>query len=140
MQIPINPHIVIYDSYIQVFACLTDIDKWSQWGGNLISTEQISAESLQIGSQIRQVTKSGRKPSESILEVTHYVPGQFFGIKGQNLEGLFTLEPLESGTILHAQFQIEATGLMAVMYKLMLTRFVMNDLQRFKKMVESKQG
>lgn len=140
MQITINPHIVIYASSTQVFARLTDIGKWYQWGGNLVSMEQISAGSLQVGSQIRQVTKGGRKPSGSILEVTEYVPGQAFGIKGANLKGAFTLEPLEGSTRLHARFEVESMGLVAVMYKLMLKRFVLNDLQRFKKMVESKQG
>ena len=140
MQITLNPYIVIHGSSTQVFAWLTDIDKWSQWGGNLESMKQISAGPLQVGSQIRQVTKGGRNHGESILQVTAYVPGQSFGIKGPTLEGTFTLEPLEVSTRLHARFEVEATGLVAVMYKLMLKRFVINDLQRFKKMVESKQG
>lgn len=140
MQITINHHILIHVSSTQVFAWLTDIKKWPQWGGNLVSMEQVSTESLQVGSQIRQVTKGGRKQGASILEVTEYVPGQSFGIKGLNLEGTFTLEPLAAGTRLYARFQIEAAGLVAVMYKLMLKWFVMNDLQRFKKLVESKQS
>lgn len=140
MKITINPHILIQDSSAQVFAWLTAIEKWHQWGGNLVRMEQISAGALQVGTQIRQVTKGGRKSSESIVEVTEYVQDQAFGIKGSNLEGVFTLESLESGTRLHARFEVKATGLAAVIYRLMLQRFVMNDLRRFKKMVESKQN
>lgn len=140
MQITINPHIVIHDSSTQVFAWLTDIEKWPQWGGNLVSMKQISDGTLQVGSHIRQVTKGGRKHGESILEVTEYVPDQSFGIKGPNLEGRFILESMAVGTRLHARFQIEAVGLGAVMYKFMLNRFVVNDLQRFKKLVESKES
>ncbi len=137
MQITINAHMVIHAPPAQVFAQLTDIDKWPQWGGNLESMEQISAGSLQVGSQIRQVTKRGRKPGESIIDVSEYVPGSRFGIKGQNLEGTFMLEPVDADTRLNARFEVEATGFMAVMYKLMLKRFVMTDLRQFKRMVES---
>jgi hypothetical protein len=102
-----------------------------------VSMEQISSGSLQVGSQILQVTKGGRKPGESIVEVTEYVLDERFGIKGPNLEGTFVLESFEAGTRLNARFEVEATGLMALMYKLMLKRFLMDDLRKFKKLVES---
>jgi hypothetical protein len=137
MRISINVHSVIHRPPHEVFAWLTTLEKWDQWGGNVLSMEQISDGPLQVGSRIRQVTKGGRKTSGSILEVTHYVSDQSFGIKSLQLEGTFTLEPLEADTRLNARFDVEATGLMALLYKLMLKRFVMNDLRQFKKLVES---
>jgi hypothetical protein len=137
MQITINAHIMIHQPLTKVFAWLTDIEKWPQWGGNLVSMEQISAGSLQIGSQIRQVTKSGRKLAESIVEVTEYVPGRRFGIKGPTLEGTFTLEPVGASTLLNARFVVQTMGPMALMYRLTLKQFVMGDLRKFKKIVES---
>jgi hypothetical protein len=134
MQITVHAHIVIHLPPTAVFTRLTDIGKWPQWGGNLVSMERISAEPLQVGSQIRQVTVGGR---ESTVEVTAYVPGQCFGIKRSNLEGRFTLERFKDGTRLVAKFEVEATGFMAWMYKLMLNQFVMSDLRKFRKMVKS---
>lgn len=137
MRIEISASVIINRSPSDVFASLIDLKKWPEWGGNLVSMEQISAGSLQVGSQIRQVTKGARKSSESILEVTEYVPDQGFGIKGRNLDGAFRLEQVEAGTRLNAHFEVEADGLMALMYKLMLKRFVMSDLRKFKTMIES---
>jgi hypothetical protein len=133
----INAHIVIHHPPAQVFAWLIAINRWHQWGGNVVSMEQISDGALQVGTQIRQVTKGGRKSSVSIVTVTEYAPDQRFGIKGSNLVGTFMLEPFETGTCLNARFNVEATGLMALLYKLMLKQFVMNDLRQFKKLVES---
>ncbi|MEZ4669636.1 MAG: SRPBCC family protein [Anaerolineae bacterium] len=121
----------------RVFAHLVDLKNWPQWGGDLASMEQISAGSLGIGSTIRQVTKSKRNARESVVEVTEYVPDQRFGIKSSNLEGGFTLEPCEGGTRLNARFEVEASGLAALMYRVMLKQFVMNDLRKFKRIVET---
>lgn len=137
MQITVNACVVIHQPPTQVFSCLTDISKWPQWGGNLVSMEQISAGAIQVGSQIRQITKGGRSPSETVIEVTEYVPDSRFGIKGPTLEGTFILEPIEGSTKLNAQFEIEATGPIALMYKVMLKQFVMSDLGKFKKLVGS---
>ncbi len=139
MQIKIDTAIVINRPPAQVFARLTDIGEWPTWGGDLVSMEQISAGPLQVGSQIRQVTRRGRKPSESLVEVTELVPDQRLGIKEPVLEGTFTLDPVEVGTRLNARFEVEAAGLMALMYRLMLKQFAANDLRKFKKMVESRE-
>jgi hypothetical protein len=137
MRIAINAHIIIHYPLPQVFAWLTDISKWPNWVGNVVSMEQISAGSLRVGTQIRQVAKGGSKPSESIVEVTEFVLGQRFGIMAPNLEGAFTLEPIEVGTRLDARFEVVATGLMGLLYKLILKRFVMDDLRKFRKLVEA---
>jgi Polyketide cyclase / dehydrase and lipid transport len=137
MQITVDTHIMIHASRTHVFAWLTDIVKWPQWGGNLVSMEQTSAGSLQAGSQIRQVIKRGRQHSESIVEVTEFVPDGRFGIKAPNLKGTFTLEPIEPDTRLNARFEVEATGPIALMYKLVLKQFVMSDLRKFKTLVEA---
>ena len=111
MQIKIDTGLRINCPPAQVFARLIDVDRWPQWGGNLVSMEQISAGPLQVGSQYRQVTRGGHEPGESIVEVTEVVPGQRLGIKQPNLEGIFTLDPVEAGTRLNVRFEVEAAGL-----------------------------
>jgi hypothetical protein len=140
MPISVMPDIVIRAAPGRVFARLSDVESWPDWGGNLISMKMISEGPLQVGSRLQQVAKGGRNPTTSILEVTKYAPEQSFGIKGPNLEGVFSLEPLEADTRLHARFTVEASGLAAVMYRLMLKRYVVTDLRTFKKLVESGQG
>ena len=76
--------IIINRPPAEVFAWLTDFDKWPQWGGgNLVSMKQVSAGPLQAGSQLRQVNQTGRKPTETLVQVTDFVPDQTFGIEGQ---------------------------------------------------------
>jgi hypothetical protein len=139
MHITVTPDILIGAAPARVFERLSDVDSWPQWSGNLVSMKLISDEPLRVGSQIQQVVKGGRTYAPSILEVTDYVPERSFGIKGANLEGVFRLEALDAATVLHAQFTVEAMGLAATMYRLMLRRFVLADLRKFKKRVESGQ-
>lgn len=73
------------------------------------------------------------------MDVTHFVPDQTFGIQSPTLRAVFTVEPVELGTRLNTHFEVEATGLMTLMYKWILKRFVMSDLHNFKKTVESTQ-
>jgi hypothetical protein len=130
--------IIINRPHAEVFAWLADFDRWSQWGGgNLVSMEQVSAGPLQVGSQLRQVNKTGRKPTETLAQVTDFVPDQTLGIDRSNLHGTFTLEPIEIGTRLNASFEVEATGLSALIYRLFLKQFVTSDLRKFKALVEA---
>lgn len=137
MKIKINVHVMINRPPAQVFAELTDLGKWPQWGGNLVSMKQISAGPLRVGSQFRQVTRVGRKLTESLVEITEYAPNQTFGIKHPYFDGSFPLEPAKPGTRINGRFEAEATGLMALMYRLLLRRFVMADLRKFKGLVEA---
>ncbi len=122
----------------RVFASLIDLAKWPEWGGgNLVSMELMSEGPLQVGSQIRQTNRMGGKLTETPVRVAQFVPGQTFGIERPNLRGAFTLEPLETGTRLDATFQVEAAGIMALMYRLFLKQFVKSDLRKFKAIVEA---
>lgn len=130
--------IVINHPPAEVFARLIDFGKWSQWGGgNLVSMEQISPGPLQVGSQLRQVNKTGHKPTETLVQVTHLVSDQTLGIARPNLRGTFTLKPIETSTRLNASFEVEATGFSALMYRLFLKQFVMSDLRKFKALGEA---
>ena len=130
--------IIINRAPSDVFASLIDLSNWPQWGGgNLESVEQLSPGPLQAGSQLRQVNRMGGKQTETFVQVTHFVPDQALGIERPNLRGAFTLEPVESGTRLNALFEVEAAGITALMYWLLLGQFVRSDLRRFKTMVEA---
>lgn len=129
--------IVIHRAPAEVFAALTDFGKWPQWGGgNLVSMEQISPGPLQVGSQLRQVNKTGRQLTETLVQVTDIAPDQALAMERQNLRGAFTLEATEAGTRLNASFEVEATGLSALMYRLFLKKFVAGDLRNFEALVE----
>ena len=131
--------IIINRPPAEVFAWLTDFDTWPQWGGgNLVSMKQVSAGPLQAGSQLRQVNQTGRKPTETLVQVTDFVPDRTFGIERPNLRGTFTLEPVMTGTQLNAVFEVDAAGLSALMYRLFIKRFVMNDLRKLKALIEAR--
>jgi len=130
--------IIINRPPAEVFAWLIDFDTWPQWGGgNLVSMKQVSAGPLQAGSQLRQVNQTGRKPTETLVQVTDFVPDQTFGIERPNLRGTFALEPVTTGTQLNAVFEVNAAGLSALMYRLFIKRFVMNDLRKLKALIEA---
>ena len=139
MQNATSAAIIINRPPAEVFAWLTDFDTWPQWGGgNLVSMKQVSAGPLQAGSQLRQVNQTGRKPTETLVQVTDFVPDQTFGIERPNLRGTFTLEPVLTGTQLNAVFEVNAAGLSALMYRLFIKRFVMNDLRKLKALIETR--
>jgi len=122
----------------EVFAALTDFGKWPQWGGgNLVSMEQISPGPLQVGSQLRQVNKTGGKPAETLVQVTDFAPDQALALERPNLRAAFTLEPIEAATYLNASFEVEASGVSALLYRLLLKRFVASDLRKFKALVDA---
>jgi hypothetical protein len=134
----ISVSIIINRPRSEVFAALIDLAKWPEWGGgNLVSMEQMSAGSLQAGSQIRQVNKLNGKLTEHLVHVTHFVPNQAFGIERPNLRGIFALEPAGTGTRLNARFEVDAVGVSALKYRFFLGPFVRNDLRKFKVLVEA---
>ena len=138
MQNATSVSIIINCPPAEVFAWLTDFGKWPQWGGgNLVSMKQVSAGPLQVGSQLRQVNQTGRKPIETLVQVTEFVPDQTFGIERPNLRGTFTLEPVKTGTQLNAVFEVDATGLSALMYRMFIKQFVTNDLRKLKALIEA---
>ena len=139
MQLATSAAIIINRPPAEVFAWLTDFDTWPQWGGgNLVSMKQVSTGPLQAGSQLRQVNQTGRKPTETLVQVTDFVPDRTFGIERPNLRGTFTLEPVMTGTQLNAVFEVDAAGLSALMYRLFIKRFVMNDLRKLKALIEAR--
>jgi uncharacterized protein YndB with AHSA1/START domain len=138
MQIQSSVSVIINRPPAEVFTELTNFGQWPQWGGgNLVSMEQISPGPLQVGSQLRQMNKTGRKPTETLVQVTQLMPDQTLGFERPNLHGTFTLEPIEVGTRLNASFKVEASGLSAPMYRLFLKQFVASDLRKFKALVEA---
>jgi hypothetical protein len=138
MHAQTNVSVVIRRPPAEVFARLIDFGQWPQWGGgNLVSLEQVSTGPLQVGSQLRQVNKTGRKPTETLVQVTHLVPNQVLGIERSDLHGTFALEAIEAGTRLNVTFAVEATGLNALLYWMFLKQFVTSDLRKFKTLVEA---
>jgi len=109
----LKANIIINRPPAEVFAGLTNFGKWPLWQGGLVSVDQISPAPLQVGSQVRQIRK-GDKPAESLMEVTQLVPNQMLALKspGRPLswQGAFTLEPVDIGTRLALQFEIQASG------------------------------
>jgi carbon monoxide dehydrogenase subunit G len=124
----------------EVFAELTDFATWPKWQGGLESVEQISPGPLQVGSQIRQIRQSG-KPTESLIEVTRLVPNQMLGVKSPSRplawDGDFTLQPVDDGTQLTLQFEIQSAGLVGFLSDLIIRLTLGQELRTFKALVEA---
>jgi uncharacterized protein YndB with AHSA1/START domain len=136
----IKRNILINRPPAEVFAGLTDFGSWPKWQGGLVSVDRISAGPLQVGSQVRQIRQSG-KPAESVMEVTQLVPDQMVGVKspGRPLAwaGAFTLEPMDDGTQLTLQFEVQATGLVGLISDLIIRLTLGQELRTFKAIVEA---
>jgi carbon monoxide dehydrogenase subunit G len=124
----------------EVFAGLTDFGTWPKGQGGLVSVDQISAGPLQVGSQIRQIRKGG-KPTESLMEVTHLVQNQILGVKSQgrplSWNGTFALEPVDGGTQLTLQFEIQTTGLVGLISYLIIRLTLQQELRAFKAITQA---
>ena len=74
------------------------------------------------------------------MEVTHLVPNQVLGLKspGRPLswQGAFTLEPVDIGTRLTLQFEIQASGLAGLISDLIIKLTLKQELKTFKALVE----
>lgn len=136
----INMTVDINRSPAEVFTQLTNFVQWPQWMGGFDRIEPVSANPLNVGSQIRSVAKGG-KHTESLMEITQFAPNQLLGLKSPSQpvswRGAFTLEPLPTGTRLIAQFTIEGTGFAGFMGILIMKLTVKGELLKFKSLVEA---
>jgi hypothetical protein len=83
----------------------------------------------------------GRKATESIMEVTQFVPNEILSLKSSSRpfswQGSFMLESANDGTRLTLQFEIQATGLAGLISDLIIRLTLQQELKTFKAMVEA---
>jgi hypothetical protein len=136
----LKANIIINRPPTEVFAGLINIGQWPRWQGGLISVDQISPGSLQVGAQIRQIRSSGN-PKESLIEVTRLVPNQMLGVKSPSpplaWQGVFTLESLDASTRFALEFEIQASGLSGLIGHLTIRLTLKQELKTFKALVET---
>ena len=136
----LKANIIINRPPAEVFAGLTNFGQWPRWQGGLVSVDQISPSPLQVGSQVRQIRESGN-PTESLMEVTHLVPDQLLGLKSPghplSWQSAFSLEPVDRGTQLTLQFEVQASGLAGLISDLIIRLTLKQELNAFKALVEA---
>jgi hypothetical protein len=135
----ITASIVIHRPPAEVFSQLTDLTHWPKWQSGLVRAEKISVvRPLRAGSQVRLIRK-GNRPASALMEVTHMMPHELFGIKSAGRsrawERNFTLQPVRGGTRLRLKHELRDPqgflGDLATRWKLA------QELQSFKSLVES---
>jgi hypothetical protein len=98
--------------------------------------EEITPGPPRVGGRLRQVTAQRGKETSTELEITELTPNRALRIRYPNLDAHFKLDNAGAGTRLVSSVEVEAGGLLALIYRLLLKRFLAADLRRFKRLVE----
>lgn len=117
---------------------LTDFREWPKWGSQLVSMEKVTPGQLHVGTQIRQITRRGAQSVSTIVEITGFTSNHTLAIKSPDLAAVFTVAPARVGSRLVSAVEVEARGVGALMYRVMLKQFLAGDLRRFKHIVETR--
>ncbi len=136
----LNATITVDRPPAEVFAVLTDFDRWPRWQGGLERMEQVGPGPLQVGSRLRQV-RTGQKATDSLMEVTELVPGKVLALSSPGRpigwHGTFTLEPVGNSSRMTAQFEIQAAGLAGALAEAIIRLTVGRELRLFRALVEA---
>jgi len=134
----IRASVLVHRPAPKVFSHLTNFREWPNWQGDLARANKISMGPLRAGSQVRLIRK-GRRPSIGVMEITHMMPSELFGMKGstRNLpwRRQFTLEPVRGGTRIRLKYEIRGTP--GIISQVTTRMRLILELQRFKSLVES---
>jgi hypothetical protein len=134
----ITASVVVHRPAAEVFNRLTNFREWPNWQPGLARANKISMGPLRAGSQVRLIRK-GPKPSIGLMEITHLMPSELFGMKGSthNTPWLrqFTLEPARGGTRLRLKYEIR--GRQGIIGQLTTRIRLVRELQTFKSLVEA---
>ena len=122
----------------EVFSRLTNFREWPAWQDGLARASKISMGPLRAGSQVRLIRK-GRSPSIGVMEITHMMPSELFGMKGSthNLpwRRQFALEPVRGGTRIRLIYEI--SGSPGIISRLATRIRLFRELHSFKSLVEA---
>src|SRR6266498_1095519 len=138
MTIRIDARVQIDRPAASVFGALTEVETWPKWASTVKVFRPTEPPPLVVGSRLLQISDRGGRRIETPFEVSALVPSKVFGLNSATLHCRFELSPVAAGTSVLARFDVEASGWMAIMYRLLLKRWVDADLKRFKDFVEAR--
>ena len=128
----------------QVFAFLADSKNLRNWQSNLIENEQLTEGPVRVGTNFREVRRTGPRQSEIQAEVTIYDEvNKRFGIKTVTKPETtvnYALESEAGGTRINYKFVMLTTGMMRLLEPLLAGSIKKDtdlDFQRLKRILES---
>ena len=128
----------------EVFQFATDVDKLTQWQGNLLQTRQTSDGPMGIGSTFDEIRQTPGRKVESTYEITEYEPnGRVFWktIVGPiPMDGGTRFESAEGGTRVTFNIEARPSGLFRLLQPLIarsLKKQVKSDNETLKALLEA---
>jgi len=121
----------------KTFACLTDFDSWHWWGGGHVSMNKVTPGAPRKGTQVAQVAHRRGREHTARLEIVELVKDRSLTLSGNDLETTFRLEPAGTGTRITCEVAVRASGVSALIYRVVLKRLLAADLRKFRRAVEA---
>jgi len=116
--IKIEQSAVINRSIEEVFAFVSEIEKWDQWAAELVEVKKTSEGPVGVGTTFTGVVSLLGRRMDNIHEVTEYEPNSKFGLKITSGPvrggGGISLESVEGGTKLTFAMEVEPGGFFRV--------------------------
>jgi uncharacterized protein YndB with AHSA1/START domain len=121
----------------KTFAYLTDFGSWHWWGGGHVSMNKVTPGAPGKGTEVEQVVSRRGRERTIKLEIVELVKDRSLTLAGKDLEAAFRLEPLGAGTRVTCEVAVPASGVSALLYRVVLKRLVAADLRKLRRSVEA---
>ncbi len=130
----------------KVFAFLSDAKNLHTWQSNLIENQQLTEGTVRVGTQFREVRRTGPRQSEIRAEITAYDVNKRFATKTLTKPQVtvdYALESEAGGTRLNYKFVMVTSGIMRLLEPLIAGSMKKDndlDFQKFKLLLERAVG
>ena len=128
----------------EVFQFTNDLDKVTQWQGNLVQTKQTSDGPMGVGSTFDEIPQAPGRKVKSTWEITEYEPNgrvQWKTTEGPiPMEGSTSFESTEEGSRVTFILEARPTGLYGLLQPIIgraVRKQVKSDLESLKILLES---
>jgi len=128
----------------KVFAFLTDAKNLRAWQSNLIENQQLTEGTVRVGTQFREVRRTGPRHSEIRAEITAYDVNKRFATKTLTKPQVtvdYAMESEAGGTRLNYKFVMITSGIMRLLEPLIAGSMKKDndlDFQKLKSILEGK--
>jgi uncharacterized protein YndB with AHSA1/START domain len=136
-QIKVRTQVKIGRPPAKTFACLTDFESWQWWGGGHVSMNKVTPGAPREGTELEQVAQRRGREHTARLEIVELVKDRSLTLAGNDLETTFRLEPAGTGTRVTCEVAVRASGVPALIYRVVLRRLLAADLRKFRRAVEA---
>ena len=127
-----------------VFACLIDIDRGTEWQAELVEAKQTSSGPFGVGTTIQEVRRFIGRQIESTVQITEFEPGRKMSFESTSgpipIRGNHTLEPVDGGTSLNLAIEAELTGVLKMAEPMVVNtakKQITADLAKLKELLEA---